>query len=147
MKTTSNCSFSKIPLLSYRNIERRFFNTRFKKAANTPHSLNSHIGSRKTTGPENDISFSRLTFFPSSCGSERKKERLPLFRSRRSFGIIQFYFISRISSSLTSSVGSPLASSLFRKDSMAVVSNRRSQGKRTRTRSRFLRPNMAPPQQ
>ena len=41
--------FQKVPLLSYRNIERRFSIPDSKKISNTPHPLNSHIGSQKTT--------------------------------------------------------------------------------------------------
>ena len=57
--------FQKVPLLSYRN-----------------------IGGQKTTSIFESFQKShKLVEFHSS---KRKKERLPLFRSRRSFGIIQF---------------------------------------------------------
>ena len=114
--------FQKVPLLSYRN-----------------------IGGRKTTLIfENPQKIHKLVGFH---GSKRKKSACLFFRSRRPFGIIQFYFISRSSSSLTSSVGLPRASSLFRKTSIAVVSNRRSLAHSSKTRSLLLRPNMAAPQQ
>ena len=52
--------FQKVSLLSYRNIERSFFNPRFKKISNITHPLNSHIGSRKTTAKRN--CFFKLSF-------------------------------------------------------------------------------------
>ena len=101
MKTTSNYSVFKSPLLSYRN-----------------------IGGQKTTSIFESFQKShKLVEFHSSKG---KKERLPLSEADALLVLFSFYFISRISSSFTSSVGLPPASSLFRKASITLVSNRRS---------------------
>ena len=84
--------------------------------------------------------FSKRSPFPIFMCRRAWKKRLPLFRSRRSFCVFTFYFISRISSSLTSSVGLPAASSLFRKDSIAAVSSRCSA--RVSARTIFFRRNI-----
>ena len=142
---TASKSFLKSPLFLYRNIERGFFNTKFKNTANTPLLSYRNIGGRNTTSIfESSQKIHKLVGFH---GSKRKKNACLFFRSRRSFGNIQFYFISRISSSFTSSVGLPPASSLFRKTSIAVVSNRRSPAQSNKIRSLLFRPNMAAPQQ
>ena len=39
--------FRKVPLLSYRNIERKIFNINFKNAANAPHSLTATSEAKK----------------------------------------------------------------------------------------------------
>ena len=39
--------FQKVPLLSYRNIERKIFNINFKNAANAPHSLTATSEAKK----------------------------------------------------------------------------------------------------
>ena len=104
--------------------------------------LNSHM-----RGPENDMFFSKPSLFPNFMCRRAWKKRLPLFRSRRSFCVFTFYFISRSSSSLTSSVGLSAASSLFRKASIAFLSSRRSSAQSSKIRSLFFRPNMATPQQ
>ena len=75
-----------------------------------------------------------------------KNKHLPLFRSRRSFLVFSFYRSSRISSSLISSVGLPLATSLFRKDNRAIVSSRRSPAQSANTRF-LLYLNITTPQQ
>lgn len=152
-------------LLLYRNIQSKKVNTALKLF---PLLLNSHmrclendvelrlfrkvplLSYRNIGGRKNDIDFWKFSKNSQISGISRlkaQKERLPLFRSRRSLGIIQFYFTSRSSSSLTSSVGLPPARSLFRKASIAAVNSRRSPAQSTRTRSLFIRPNMAAPQQ
>ena len=79
--------------------------------------------------------------------SKRKKSACLFSEADALLVLFSFYFISRISSSFTSSVGLPPASSLFRKANIAAVSSRRSSARSTTTRSLFLRPNMATPQQ
>lgn len=84
---TASKSFLKSPLFLYRNIERKIFNINFKNAANAPHSLTA------TSEAKNDIDFRKFSEKSQISGVSQlkaQKERLPLFRSRRSFGIIQF---------------------------------------------------------
>ena len=114
--------FQKVPLLSYRN-----------------------IGGQKTTSIFESFQKShKLVEFHSS---KRKKSACLFSEADALLVLFSFYFISRISSSFTSSVGLPPASSLFRKASITLVSNRRSLAHSSKTRSLFLLPNMAAPQQ
>lgn len=120
------------------------FQHQLQKCCECPSLSYRNIGGQKTTSI---FGISQKNHKLAGFRGQNAKKRLPLSRSRRSFGNIQFYFISRSSSSLTSSVGLPLDSSLFRKDSIALVSSRRSSAQSTSTRSLFIRPNMTAPQQ
>lgn len=110
------------------------------------HSLSyRNIGGQKTTSIfESSQKIHKLV---GSHGPKRKKSACLFSEADALLVLFSFYFISRISSSFTSSVGLPPASSLFRKANIAAVNSRRSSARSTTTRSPFLRPNMAAPQQ
>ena len=157
--------FKNLSLLLYRNIQSKKVNTALKTF---PLLLNSHmrglendielrffrkvpllsyrnIGGRKATLIfDNSQKIHKLVGFH---GSKRKKSACLFSEADAHLVLFSFYFISRISSSFTSSVGLPPASSLFRKANIAAVNSRRSSARSTTTRSLLHRPNMIAPQQ
>ena len=85
--------------------------------------------------------------FRTPFSTTERKRALASFQKQTLFGICSCYLINWISNSMTSSMGVPHATSLSRKDSIAVVRSRHSPAQSTRTRSLFFRPNMTTPQQ
>ena len=121
------------------------FQHQLQKCCECPSLSYRNIGGQKTTSIFESFQKShKLVEFHSS---KRKKSACLFSEADALLVLFSFYFISRISSSFTSSVGLPPASSLFRKASITLVSNRRSLAHSSKTRSLFLLPNMAAPQQ
>ena len=138
-------AFSKSPSTLLPQHRAENFQHQLQKCCECPSLSYRNLGGQKTTSIfESSQKIHKLVGFH---GSKRKMSVCLFSEADAHFTYSLFYFISRVNSSLTSSVGLPSASSLFRKDSKAVVRSRRSAAQSTRTRSLFLLPNMAAPQQ